>query len=118
MTTGLRAAQGCRQLHPDILSCMHKVGTPFPALSQASRSVLVDLLVHGPAAHTIVSLATPNDLIVMTSHGRSGFRRWLLGSVADMLVRDAPCPVMLVRLEVEPEYTPVSVRVKLDDNRR
>ncbi len=29
---------------------MHKVGTPFPALSQASRSVLVDLLVHGPAS--------------------------------------------------------------------
>jgi predicted NBD/HSP70 family sugar kinase len=29
---------------------MHKVGTPFPALSEASRSVLVDLLVHGPAS--------------------------------------------------------------------
>ncbi|MGS0685349.1 ROK family protein [Nakamurella sp. GG22] len=29
---------------------MHKVGSPFPALSQASRSVLVDLLVHGPAS--------------------------------------------------------------------
>ncbi len=29
---------------------MHKGGTPFPALSQASRSVLVDLLVHGPAS--------------------------------------------------------------------
>ena len=29
---------------------MHKLGTPFPALSQASRSVLVDLLVHGPAS--------------------------------------------------------------------
>lgn len=59
------------------------------------------LLVHGPAAHTITSLATPNDLIVMTSHGRSGFRRWLLGSVAEKLVRDAPCPVMLVRSELD-----------------
>lgn len=61
------------------------------------------LLVHGPAAHTIASLATPNDLIVMTSHGRSGFRRWLLGSVAEKLVRDAPCPVMLVRSDVGAE---------------
>jgi len=41
-TTGLDAV--------DILSCMHKVGAPFPALSEASRSVLVDLLVHGPAS--------------------------------------------------------------------
>ncbi len=58
------------------------------------------LLVHGPAAQTIMSMATPNDLIVMTSHGRSGFRRWLIGSVAEKLVRDAPCPVMLVRSDV------------------
>ncbi len=58
------------------------------------------LLVHGPAAQTISSLATPNDLIIMTSHGRSGFRRWLIGSVAEKLVRDAPCPVMLVRSDV------------------
>src|SRR6476661_1640265 len=29
---------------------MQKLGTPFPALSEASRSVLVDLLVHGPAS--------------------------------------------------------------------
>ena len=39
--------------------------------------------------------------IVLTSHGRSGFKRWLLGSVAEKLVRDAPCPVMLVRSELE-----------------
>ena len=61
------------------------------------------LLVHGPAAQTISSLATPNDLIVMTSHGRSGFKRWLIGSVAEKLVRDAPCPVMLVRTDAVPE---------------
>jgi nucleotide-binding universal stress UspA family protein len=59
------------------------------------------LLVHGPAAQTIQSLATPNDLIIMTSHGRSGFRRWLIGSVAEKLVRDAPCPVMLVRSDLQ-----------------
>src|SRR6476469_10876349 len=32
----------------DIISFMHKGGAPFPTLSEASRSVLVDLLVHGP----------------------------------------------------------------------
>jgi nucleotide-binding universal stress UspA family protein len=54
-------------------------------------------LVHGPAALTIEEAAKPDDLIVMSSHGRSGFKRWLIGSVAEKLVRTAPCPVVLVR---------------------
>lgn len=36
------------------------------------------------------------DLIVMGTHGRSGFSRLLLGSVADRVLRGAPCPVLLV----------------------
>ncbi len=37
------------------------------------------------------------DLIVMSTHGRSGVTRWLLGSVADRVVHHAPVPVLLVR---------------------
>jgi len=37
------------------------------------------------------------DLIVMASHGHSGLRRWVLGSVAEGVVRMAPCPVLLIR---------------------
>ena len=37
------------------------------------------------------------DLIVMGTHGRRGVRRLLLGSVAESVVRSAPCPVLLVR---------------------
>lgn len=37
------------------------------------------------------------DLIVMGTHGRHGFKRWLLGSVAEDLVRRAPCPVFSVK---------------------
>lgn len=44
----------------------------------------------------IASAVKPGDLLVMTSHGRSGVMRWLLGSVAEKLVRDAPAPVLLV----------------------
>src|SRR5690606_23065375 len=41
------------------------------------------------------------DLVVMSTHGRSGVERLVLGSVAEAVVRRAPCPVMLVRpLEV------------------
>jgi nucleotide-binding universal stress UspA family protein len=36
------------------------------------------------------------DLIVMTSHGRSGVRRWLLASVAEKLIQEVPVPVILV----------------------
>ncbi len=36
------------------------------------------------------------DLIVLFSHGRSGLSRFLLGSVAERLTRNAPCPVMIV----------------------
>lgn len=44
------------------------------------------------------------DLIVMPSHGRSGLERWFLGSVAEHVLRDAPCPVLvlpLAQLEAE-----------------
>jgi len=37
------------------------------------------------------------DLIAMTTHGRSGVRRWLLGSVAERVLRASPLPVLLVR---------------------
>ena len=39
------------------------------------------------------------DLIVLSSRGRSGFSRWLMGSVADRVVRGATVPVLLVRVE-------------------
>jgi nucleotide-binding universal stress UspA family protein len=37
------------------------------------------------------------DLVVIGTHGRGGFDRALLGSVADRVVRSAPCPVLTVR---------------------
>ncbi len=37
------------------------------------------------------------DLVVMGSHGRTGIKRALLGSVAEKVVRHAPCPVMIAR---------------------
>ncbi len=37
------------------------------------------------------------DLIAMTTHGRSGVGRWLLGSVAEKVVRNSPIPVLVVR---------------------
>jgi nucleotide-binding universal stress UspA family protein len=36
------------------------------------------------------------DLVVMATHGRSGFQRWVLGSVAETVLRRAACPVLTV----------------------
>jgi nucleotide-binding universal stress UspA family protein len=38
------------------------------------------------------------DLIVVGSHGRTGLRRWMLGSVAESVVRHAPCSVEVARV--------------------
>jgi len=37
------------------------------------------------------------DLVVVGGFGHRGFRRWLLGSVAEDLVSDAPCSVLVAR---------------------
>ena len=55
------------------------------------------VVVHGPVATSIVASADPDDLIVMASHGRTGIRRWFLGSVAEEVLRQASVPVLLVR---------------------
>jgi nucleotide-binding universal stress UspA family protein len=53
----------------------------------------------GPASHEIIQLARTGDVIVMATHGRGGLRRWLLGSVAEEVVRRAPVPVLLIRAD-------------------
>jgi nucleotide-binding universal stress UspA family protein len=53
----------------------------------------------GAPYEEIVALVTDEraDLVVMGTHGRGGVGRMLLGSVADRVVRMAPCPVLTVR---------------------
>jgi universal stress protein A len=53
----------------------------------------------GKTATEIVKAAKdwPADLIVIASHGRGGVGRLLLGSVAEAVMRHAPCPVLVVR---------------------
>lgn len=53
----------------------------------------------GRAADEIVIQAKEDEveLIVMGSHGRSGISHLLVGSVAESVVRHAPCPVLVVR---------------------
>ncbi len=57
------------------------------------------LMLAGDPVRKIVETASAGayDLIVMGTHGRVGRLRALLGSVADAVVRNAPCPVLTVR---------------------
>ncbi|MFN0250054.1 MAG: universal stress protein [Kofleriaceae bacterium] len=52
-----------------------------------------------PGAQTLAALDDDHsiDLVVMGSHGRTGLRRMLLGSVAEKVVRHARCPVLVAR---------------------
>jgi nucleotide-binding universal stress UspA family protein len=53
----------------------------------------------GDPASEIVRLAKelPADLVVMATHGRTGLRRLLMGSVAEAVVRRASCPVLTLK---------------------
>jgi len=58
---------------------------------------------NGSAAHGIVDRAAVegHDAIMLGSHGRRGFRRFVIGSVAETVVRHAPCSVLVTRLPKE-----------------
>jgi len=57
--------------------------------------------IEGPAADEILSYAqtAPRAVIAMSTHGRSGVRRWILGSVTEKVVRHSDDPVLVVRGE-------------------
>ena len=59
----------------------------------------VHRLLEGDPAEQILNLANEvgADVIVVGSHGRTGFSRVLLGSVAEEIVRRAECPVVVVK---------------------
>lgn len=48
------------------------------------------------------------DLLVIATHGRSGLRRLVLGSVAEAVARRAPCPVLVVRTGAEAAHEDVA----------
>ena len=57
------------------------------------------LVVPGVPSEEIIRIAAAEgtDLIITGTHGRTGLRRILMGSVAERVLRDAPCPVLTVR---------------------
>jgi nucleotide-binding universal stress UspA family protein len=65
----------------------------------SQRHTVVKAVAEGAPVHAIVRYAQQHqiDLIVMSTHGRTGLAHVLLGSVAESVLRQAPCPVLTVR---------------------
>lgn len=84
--------------------------TAYLQALQTSQSkaglTLLTRVVDGDAADVIVDTARAEDteLIVMSSHGYSGFTLWLMGSVAERVLHQTPCPVLIVRAAATPRH--------------
>lgn len=68
-------------------------------VSPSPRVTLERRMVEGAPAEMIAEVATEvkADLIVMGTHGRTGLTRLVMGSVAEEVLRRAPCPVLTIR---------------------
>jgi nucleotide-binding universal stress UspA family protein len=85
---------------------------------RVSTSVLSGPL---PGALLDYAKASGTSLLVVSTHGRTGFSRWLMGSVSERLLRSSPCPVLVARGGTEaahPELRRLLVAVDLSPHSR
>jgi nucleotide-binding universal stress UspA family protein len=78
---------------------IEELGTWVADAERIAGGMVSSVLLSAPPAEAILGFAREDetDLLVMASHGRKGFRRLVLGSVAESVVRAAHCPVLIVR---------------------
>jgi len=87
----------------DFVKAMHDAGQKYldkvnTRLSARGLEVEVRIVSGDPAARIIdVAREEKADLIAMSTHGRSGIARWVLGSVADKILHESMIPMWLVR---------------------
>lgn len=79
-----------------------QLGERYAAAAARGVAAGLDVRLHAvqrPASQGLEDWARDHgaDLIVTGSHGRRGLRRWVLGSVAEVTIRHAPCSVLVVR---------------------
>jgi nucleotide-binding universal stress UspA family protein len=71
------------------------LGAEAARVRAAGVDTTSELLI-GSTVASITDALTRDDVIVMTSHGQGGVRRWLMGSVAEKLIHMAAAPIVLV----------------------
>jgi universal stress protein A len=90
-------------VHSPIAPVNAEVMEALKKLAPADKSITCDFeIVDGFPGEEIVRVAKERncDLIVMGTHGRTGLSRVLTGSVAEEVLRAAPCPVLTIRAPV------------------
>lgn len=93
-------------LVPDATEAQQAIATKLNALRAANPNAAISRQIrHGAPAEEIVRLAREckADVIVLGTHGRTGLARLLAGSVAEEVMRTAPCPVLAVRIPIPVE---------------
>jgi nucleotide-binding universal stress UspA family protein len=114
--TLMHVVEPMRYITPDVaIGAPGDVGLPYKEFSERYfeeelRALVKDTdragvgptveTAHGIAHEVITRRGEDFDLIIMGTHGRSGFQNLVTGSVAGRVVRSAPCPVATVREEV------------------
>jgi nucleotide-binding universal stress UspA family protein len=92
-----------QQLVPEAVGKKEKqaqryLGRIAKAMEAKGIKVDTEVLLGDPAEEIVIYAKHPGcDLIVMSSHGRSGPSRWAHGSVADRVFKGSPVPVLMVR---------------------
>ena len=96
--TGWRAADITTARERRYHRCRARLASVASALHRPTDTVSIEVR-SGTAADEIVDAAIDYgcDVIIMATHGRSGFSHLVLGSVTEAVIRRAPCPVLAVR---------------------
>jgi nucleotide-binding universal stress UspA family protein len=87
----------------DIVKAMHDAGEKYldkvnHRLTEKGIAVTVKIMTGDPAARIVDQAKHEKaDLVAMSTHGRSGIARWVLGSVADKILHESKIPMWLVR---------------------
>lgn len=83
------------QLEAKLMNDLQKLAEErFPDVRVTPRVIGAE----GPVHSEIISFAREEkiDLIIMSTHGRTGLSRILIGSITERVVREAPCPILTV----------------------
>jgi len=86
------------QFEEDLLRGASEKMTKFLAENLKPGISYEQKILQGDVAETLVEYAASNDisLIIMTTHGYKGLEKVLFGSVAERVVKTAPCPVLTI----------------------
>lgn len=89
-----RAEEAHDEVEKQIIEDLNKIKT-----SKKDVDIFIEILHNPSSAEGIISFANQNniDLIVMGSHGRSGFKKLVLGSVTSGIIAKAGCSVLVVK---------------------